>query len=110
MPLSNRFAVRWTMVFLIGAALVAGCYRYIDIPLARWAHHHQLRQYGLFHGLQALADGLVLLAPVMLVGLLGAYYHFAGDVLAGTLLGVFVTSLVLRGDVRAPELRSPHRD
>ena len=216
-PLSNRFAVRWTMMFLIGAALVAGCYAYLDIPLARWAHHHQLRQYGLFHGLQALADGLVLLAPVMLlavggrrvrgrtarwdraalqaaasvlgvsllkyplkwafgrtwpatfyqqnpsllhdgvygfhpfqggvaysafpsghaavaaavatvlwvyyprcrvlavglwlavaVGLLGAYYHFAGDVLAGTLLGVFVASLVRRFDARVSEPRPPH--
>ena len=215
----NRFAVRWALVFLIGVALVAGCYAYLDVPLARWAHHHQLRQYGLFHGLQALADGLVLLAPVALlavgwrrvrgwtapwdgvalqaalsvlgvsllkyplkfafgrtwpatfyqnnpsllhdgvygfhpfqggvaysafpsghavvaaavatvlwmyaprcrvlavglwlavaVGLLGAYYHFAGDVLAGTLLGVFVASLVRRCDVRASEPRPPHPD
>lgn len=215
----NRFAVRWTLVFLISAALVTGCYRYVDVPLAQWAHHHQLRQYGLFHGLQALADGLVLLAPVALlavgwrrvrgrtvlgdrralqaalsvlavsllkyplkwafgrtwpatfyqnnpsllqdgvygfhpfqggvaysafpsghaavvaavatvlwiyspryrllgvglwlvvtVGLLGAYYPFAGDVLAGTLLGVFVASLVLRFDVRALEPRPPHCD
>ncbi|MFO1419469.1 MAG: phosphatase PAP2 family protein [Candidatus Competibacteraceae bacterium] len=219
MPLLNRFAVRWVLVFLIGAALVAGCYRYLDVPLARWAYRHQLRQYGLFHGLQALADGLVLLAPVALlavggrwlrgrttlldrvallaagsvlavsllkyplkwafgrtwpatfyqnnpsllhdgvygfhpfqggvaygafpsghaavaaavatvlwvyypryrllavglwlavsVGLLGAYYHFASDVLAGTLLGVFVASLVRRFDVRASEPRSPNSD
>ena len=215
----NRFAVRWARVFLIGAVLVAGCYWYLDVPLAQWAHHHQLRQYGLFHGLQALADGLVLLAPVALlavgwrrvrgrtarwdraalqaaasvlgvsllkyplkwafgrtwpatfyqhnpsllhdgvygfhpfhggvaysafpsghaavaaavatvlwvsypryrvwavglwaavaVGLLGTYYHFAGDVLAGTLLGVFVASLVLRCDARASEPRPPHPD
>ena len=219
MPRLNRFAVRWAWAFLISAARVAGCYRYVDVPLAQWAHHHQLHQYGLFHGLQVVADGLVLLAPVMLltvggcrvrgriarwdraalraalsvlavallkyplkwafgrtwpatfyqnnpsllhdgvygfhpfhggvaysafpsghaavaaavatvlwmyaprgrvlavglwlavaVGLLGAYYHFAGDVLAGTLLGVFVASLVLRCDVRAPEPRPPHRD
>ena len=215
----NRFAVRWARVFLIGAVLVAGCYWYLDVPLARWAYRHQLRQYGLFHGLQALADGLVLLAPVALlavgwrrvrgrtarwdrvarpaavsvlavsllkyplkwafgrtwpatfyqhnpsllhdgvygfhpfqggvaysafpsghaavaaavatvlwmyaprgrvlavglwlavaVGLLGAYYHFAGDVLAGTLLGVFVASLVRRCDARASEPRPPHPD
>lgn len=212
-------AMRWAMVVLIGAVLVAGCYVYIDVPLARWAHQHQLRQYGLFHGLQALADGLVLLAPMALlvvgwrrvrglitpgdrvalraalsvlgvsllkyplkfafgrtwpatfyqnnpsllhdnvygfhpfhggvahgafpsghaavaaavatvlwvyypryrvlavglwaavaVGLLGAYYHFAGDVVGGTLLGVLVASLVSRFDVPAPEKRPPHRD
>ncbi len=191
----NRFPSRWTLIFLIGAALVLF-----------W-----LRQYGIFHGLQALADGLLLLAPLALlaaggrryyhratrldrtmmeaalsvlgvsllkyplkfafgrtwpatfhqhnpsllhdgvygfhpfqggvaysafpsghaavaaavatvlwvyypryrvlavllglavaVGLLGAYYHFAGDVLGGALLGVFVASLVIRFGARAP--------
>ena len=67
MPRLNRFAVRWAWAFLISAARVAGCYRYVDVPLAQWAHHHQLHQYGLFHGLQVVADGLVLLAPVMLL-------------------------------------------
>ena len=62
MRLSNRFPSRWTLILLIGAALVLFCYAYIDAPLARWAHQHQLRQYGIFHGLQALADGLLLLA------------------------------------------------
>lgn len=211
MKLLNRFPSRWTLIFLIGTALVLFCYAYVDAPLARWAHQHQLRQYGIFHGLQALADGLLLLAPLALlaaggrryyhratrldrtmmeaalsvlgvsllkyplkfafgrtwpatfhqhnpsllhdgvygfhpfqggvaysafpsghaavaaavatvlwvyypryrvlavllglavaVGLLGAYYHFAGDVLGGALLGVFVASLVIRFGTRVP--------
>ena len=56
---------------------------------------------------RALAVGLWL---AVAVGLLGTYYHFAGDVLAGTLLGVFVASLVLRFDARASEPRPPHPD
>lgn len=35
------------------------------------------------------------------VGLLGAYYPFAGDVLGGALLGVFVMALVIRFGARA---------
>jgi membrane-associated phospholipid phosphatase len=54
-----------------------------------------------------LAVGLWLAVSV---GLLGAYYHFAGDVFVGPLLGIFVASLALRGDVRAPEPRPLHRD
>lgn len=119
MRLLNRFPSRWTMAFLIGAALVAVCYAYVDVPLAWWAHHHQLRQYGTFHGLQALVDGLVLLAPVALLTVgwrrvrgraaaldrmaqaaLGADYSFASDVLNGVGLSVFVAALVIRFDAR----------
>ena len=207
----KRFYTQWLMVFLIGATLVAFCYTYIDIPVARFAYQHALRQYGLFHGLQALSEGFLLLAPLALltvggrryrgwttawdrgatqaalsvllvsllkyplkwvfgrtwpatfhennpsllhdgvygfhpfhtgvaysafpsghaavaaavatvlwcsypryrilavllwlavaVGLLGAYYHFVGDILAGTLLGVFVAAHVLRFGAWAP--------
>ena len=210
MRLLKCFSTRWVMVFLIGTTRVAACYVYVDALLARWAHQHQWRQYGIFHGLQALADGLVLLAPAALlavgwrrvrgrtapwdrvapqaalgvlgvsllkyplkfafgrtwsetfhqnnpsllrdgvygfhpfqggvaysafpsghaavaaavatvpwvyypryrvlavglwlavaVGLLGAYYPFAGDVLGGALLGVFVVALVIRFGARA---------
>ncbi len=201
----------WLFVLLVCTALVAFCYAYIDIPLARFAHQHALRQYALFHWLQALADGLLLLSPLALltagwrryrghatgldrvatqaalsvllvsllkyplkfafgrywpatfqdhnpsllhdnaygfnpfhagvaysafpsghaavaaavatviwrtypryrvlavlvwlavsVGLLGAYYHFVGDILAGTLLGVVTASLVVRRSAQAP--------
>ena len=207
----KRIHLRWALIFPIGVALVAVCYVYVDVPLARFAHRHDLRQYPIFHGLQMLSDGLVLLAPVALlavgwrryrgrtapldrvalqatlgvlgvsllkyplkfafgrtwpatfyennpsllydgvygfhlfqggvaysafpsghaavatvvaavlwhsypryrilavllwlavaVGLLGAYYHFAGDVLGGTLLGIFVAALVIRFGARAP--------
>lgn len=66
MRLLKGFSTRWMMVFLIGTTRVVVCYVYVDASLARWAHQHRLRQYGIFHGLQALADGLVLLAPVAL--------------------------------------------
>ena len=51
--------------------------------------------------LQQLAFGELLWLAVA-VGLLGMYYHFAGDILAGTGLGVFVASLVIRCGNRIP--------
>lgn len=65
------FLIRWVMVFLIGALGVTMCYRYVDIPLARFAHQHDLRQYPIFHALQALSDGLLLLTPVVLLAVGG---------------------------------------
>ena len=46
------FLIQWVMVFLIGALGVTMCYRYVDIPLARFAHQHDLRQVPIFHALQ----------------------------------------------------------
>ncbi len=86
-------AMRWAMMVLIGAVLVAGCYVYVDVPLARWAHQHQLRQYGLFHGLQALADGLVLLAPAALL--------VVGVVWAGAALALLLLLAVRKQELTA---------
>lgn len=64
----RRFFIRWTLFLLLAAAGVAVCYAVVDIPLARWAHHHQLRRFGLFHVLQMASDLLVVLAlPALLV-------------------------------------------
>ena len=63
----NRFFIRWTLSFLLVAAGVGLCYAVVDAPLARWAHQHQLRQFGIFHGLQMASDLLViLLVPALL--------------------------------------------
>lgn len=65
---NHRFFIRWTVSFLLAAAGVGLCYALVDIPLARWAHQHQLRQFGIFHGLQMASDLLnVLVVPTLLV-------------------------------------------
>lgn len=65
---NNRFFIRWTLSFLLAAAGVGLCYALVDVPLARWAHQHQLRQLGIFHGLQMASDLLsILLVPTLLV-------------------------------------------
>ena len=216
----NRFFIRWTLFFLLVAAGVGLCYAVVDAPLARWAHQHQLRRFGIFHGLQMVSDLLVvLLVPALLVtgwrryrprrftvadrlvwhaalavgavsllkyplkfafgrawpetfyhgnpsllsdgiygffpfhgataygsfpsghaavaaaaaaviwryapryrvgavglwvavavGLLGAYYHFAGDILAGTWLGLWVAALVVRFDAAGPDQTVARRE
>lgn len=65
---NHRFFIRWIVSFLLAAAGVGLCYALVDIPLARWAHQHQLRQFGIFHGLQMASDLLnVLVVPTLLV-------------------------------------------
>ena len=92
------FLIQWVMAFLIGALGVTGCYLYVDIPLARFAHQHDLRQYPIFHALQALSDGLLLLTPVVLLAVGGRRYRgqitrFDGVALRAA-LGVLVVSLL----------------
>lgn len=52
----------------------------------------------------------VLLWLAVTVGLLAMYYHFVGDILTGTLLGVFVAAHVLRFGARAPVKEPENRD
>jgi len=54
--------------------------------------------------------GAVGLWVAVAVGLLGAYYHFAGDILAGTWLGLWVAALVVRFDAAGPDQTVARRE
>jgi len=71
----KRFYTQWLIAFLTCAAWVAVCYAYVDSPLVRFAHQHDGRQYGIFHGLQALSEGILLLAPLALLTVGGRRYR-----------------------------------
>jgi DNA-binding response OmpR family regulator len=64
----SRFAMRWSMLFLVGAALILGGYAFVDAPLARWAHRQPLRRFGR----SRRADAVRSLAGSFVAGVAGA--------------------------------------